>query len=123
MKWTSDCPEAHSAPLTFQFRRHRNVRLQQLGDRASTLRILGSLLERGRVGIRNPRRHVEVDGGDGPSAIEFLHRKRRGGVDAFRGEVCTSQLPRQRHGKAGGMRRRDQFFRIGARRIFEARGE
>ncbi len=61
--------------------------------------------------------------GDGKPRIGFIHGHYRRRLDALRRHPGIAQLPRQRHRKTTRMRRRDQFFRIGADTVFKTRAE
>src|SRR5262249_10512197 len=66
---------------------------------------------------------VEHDRGDAPAAAFLCDREIGLGLEPLRRLAGAAELKRQRHGEAAGMRRGDQFLRVGALAVAEERGE
>src|SRR5690242_21149476 len=54
-----------------ELRIHRDFGVEQLRYRAACLRILRGLVESLGAGAGNPRRHLQVDGGDGKARLQL----------------------------------------------------
>src|SRR5580658_10843413 len=71
---TPQRPPLSSNPrLAFEFRRHRNIRFERLGNGAAALGILRCLLEGSLIGVGHVADDVEMNRSDGPARIELLH--------------------------------------------------
>src|SRR5450755_2194383 len=114
---------ASHAPSTDQRRVQGDLGVQQLRDWAARLRLVGKLLKFCIVRTRDLGFQDQMDGRD-REAVGLLFKRHVGlGLHMLGGELRFAENERQRHREAAGMRRADQFFRIGPRLALEAAGK
>ncbi len=97
--------------------------IQKFADRTAFLRLVGSLLKLALVDFRDLGLHGQVAAGNGEVFADLVQSYFGGGLDVFGGKAGFSQDFRKSHGKAGGMGRADQLFRVAAFDAFEALGK
>src|SRR3974390_2855335 len=100
-----------------------DVGLQQLGNRATSLGLVGKLVELGLIRTRYLGLQVQMHGGDGEPVRDLLESNLSGCLHPFRSEFGLAQYERQRHREAAGVGRADEFFWVGARLALETAAE
>src|SRR5690606_21396936 len=92
---------------------------RSLGDRTSSLGLIGCLFESLLIRSWDFRPDFQVHPGDGKAGALFFNFHRSLGIDTVRREARAAQLPRERHGKTARMGRCDQLLGISTDAAFE----
>ena len=109
--------------LILQRRVQRDLRVQQFRHRTAGLGHTGQFLELRLVRTRDLCIQRQMHRGDRKTVALFFQRDIGFGFHVFGSELGFAEDQRQRHGETGGVRRADQFFRVGAGLALEAAGE
>src|SRR5690606_35149404 len=100
--------------------RQAYLRVENLGDRAAFLRLIGDLLELRFIDAGNLRLELERDGGNAEAFAVLVQCDLGSGGDTVGGKAGLAEHQRQGHGEAAGMGSADQFLGVGAGCAFEA---
>src|SRR5258708_33893592 len=98
----------------FQARVNGNFRFEELRDRAARLRGFHCGVKLGFIRARYACDQVEMALRDAKAVADFFQAHGRSGLQLLCGQTRATELRRKRHGKAPGVRRGREFFRVGA---------
>lgn len=90
--WAEDLRSTVAKRLLLQLGVHGDFCVQDFGNRASFFGGFRIFLESCVIGSGNSTDHVNVAGGDGPSGVELVERKRDSCGNALRREIGPAQL-------------------------------
>ncbi len=102
---------------------HCDLGVQELGNGAVGFCRFCRFLELGRIGTRNGHEDIKMTRSHGEPARNLLQGDGGSGLDFLRGEASLTQDHGEGHGEAAGMRRSNQFLRVGAFLSFKPGGE
>src|SRR5437016_12915473 len=112
-----DLPNVFSA---LQLCVHGDFGVEQAGDGAAFLRVLCSRIKFVFIRAWNFRFHLKMDCGDRESSICLFQSYAGRSIKCLCRHSGIAKLGRERHGKASGMGRCNQFFRVCSRLRFKA---
>src|SRR5215471_5098446 len=107
-------------PSSFQLRVHRDLGVEDFGNRTAFLGVLGGFFEFGLVAPGDLDVYLQMYGRDGESGVDLFQRHRGCGVNGLRGHAGGAELRGESHAETSRMGGSDQFLRIGARLRLEA---